>query len=61
VSGRWDFGPGDYSTSSDAREIYWDPNITSTQNGKRGGWRESPTPRVPIGQWPPGDPNVPKP
>jgi hypothetical protein len=60
VSGRWDFGPGDYSTSSDAREIYWDPNMTSIQNGKKGGWRESPIPRVPIGHWPPGDPEVPK-
>lgn len=61
VSGRWDFGPGDYSTSSDAREIYWDPNATSIQNGKRGAWKESSNQRFPIGQWPAGEPNIPKP
>lgn len=60
VSGRWDFGPGDYSTSSDAREIYWDPNMKSIQNGKMGGWRETSKDRYPIGKWPAGDPNVPK-
>jgi len=61
VSGRWDFGPGDYSTSSDAREIYWDPNATSIQNGKKGAWKETSKDRYPIGTWPKGDPNVPKP
>ena len=60
ISGRWDFGPGDYSTSSDAREIFWDPDATSVQNGKKGGWKETSKDRYPIGKWPAGDPNVPK-
>lgn len=61
VSGRWDFGPGDYSTSSDAREIYWDPNATSIQNGKKGAWKETSKNRYPIGTWPAGAPNIPAP
>jgi len=60
-AGLWNFGPGDYSTSADAREIYWDPNATSIQNGKKGAWIEAqPGKRYPIGKFPAGDPNVPK-
>jgi hypothetical protein len=61
LEGLWDFGPGDFSTSDDAREVYWDPNATSTQNGKKGAYIATSNARFPIGKWPAGAPNVPTP
>lgn len=59
-AGLWNFGPGDYSTSADAREVYWNSNAQSIQNGKKGAYIESqPGKRYPIGQWPAGNPLVP--
>jgi hypothetical protein len=59
-AGLWNFGPGDYSTSADAREVYWNSNAQSIQNGKRGAYIEAePGKRYPIGKWPTGDPPVP--
>jgi hypothetical protein len=57
--GLWDFGPGDYSTSDDAHEIYWNPNVTSIQDGKKGGYQDTSANRYPIGKWPAGAPNIP--
>jgi hypothetical protein len=59
--GLWDFGPGDYSTSDDAREVYWNPNATSTQNNKKGAYIASSNNRYPIGKWPVGPPAIPTP
>jgi hypothetical protein len=36
--GYWHFGPGDYTSVDDFREIWWDPNRISIQNGKPGSW-----------------------
>jgi hypothetical protein len=38
--GLWAFGPGDYTSTDDFREIWWDPKATSVQNNKPGAWRE---------------------
>ena len=60
-AGTWAFGPGDYATSEDAREIYWDPSASSFQNGERGVNVETmPGRRFRIGTWPSGDPAVPR-
>lgn len=57
--GTWDFGPGDYTASSDAREIWWNSNAKSIQNGELGTWVDaSPGARYPLGKFPPGDPKV---
>jgi hypothetical protein len=59
--GTWKFGPGDYTTSQDAREVYWDANAISPQNDKRGGWIDpNRGARYPIGRFPAGEPNVPR-
>ena len=54
------FGPGDYTAFSDQREVYWDPNLTSPSNGRKGeyvglhsGERYRP------GDWTTGDPQIP--
>jgi hypothetical protein len=57
--GLWDFGPGDYSTSDDAHEVYWNPNATSIQNNKKGAYIPTSPTRYPIGKWPVGPPSVP--
>ncbi|MEY2571421.1 MAG: hypothetical protein QOE63_1771 [Acidimicrobiaceae bacterium] len=36
--GLWHFGEGDYTTTDDFREIWWDPNQISGQNNKPGAW-----------------------
>jgi hypothetical protein len=38
--GLWHFGPGDYTTTDDYREIWWDPNRVSGQNNKPGAWAQ---------------------
>lgn len=58
-AGHWGFGPGEYTPTQDAREIYWDRNKVSTQNNKAGAYIETePGKRYKSGQWPPGDPHV---
>ena len=39
-AGVWGFGPHDYTTSDDVREIYWDPNAISNYNQKQGAYIE---------------------
>jgi hypothetical protein len=39
-AGVWGFGPHDYTTSDDVREIYWDPNTISNYNQKKGAYIE---------------------
>ena len=58
-AGHWGFGPGEYTPTQDAREIYWDRNKVSTQNNKAGAYIETePGKRYRSGQWPAGDPHV---
>ena len=38
--GLWHFGEGDYTTTDDFREIWWDPNALSGQNNKPGAWQQ---------------------
>ena len=59
-AGFWVFGPSDYTAANDVREIYWDPNATSTYNGKKGAYIEpNPGVRWKVNEIPPGDPNIP--
>jgi hypothetical protein len=59
-AGYWVFGPSDYTAANDVREIYWDPNATSTYNGKKGAYVEpNPGVRWKVNEIPAGDPNVP--
>ncbi|MFN8051184.1 MAG: hypothetical protein U0Q22_07115 [Acidimicrobiales bacterium] len=58
--GTWKFGPGDFTTSQDSREIYWDPNRRSVQTGKPGAYVETePGKRYPIGGYTPSSGLVP--
>ncbi len=38
--GSWAFDPGDWTTTDDFREVWWDPERTSPQNGQPGAWVE---------------------
>jgi hypothetical protein len=59
LAGTWDFTPGRYTPTVDAREIWWDRNRTSPQNGEKGAYVESePGKRYRPGHWPKGDPAV---
>ena len=59
--GTWKFGPGDYTTSQDAREVWWDATAISIQNDKPGAWIDpNGGARFPIGRFPAGEPNVPR-
>ena len=49
--GTWGFGPGHYTPTQDAREIYWDPTKTSAYNGKKGAYVTA-SKRYKQGQWP---------
>jgi hypothetical protein len=57
-AGTWKFGPGDYTTSQDAREIYYDPNAKSVQNDAKGAWIDPSggAQRYGIGKFPAGEP-----
>ena len=59
--GYWVFGPGDYTPPNDVREIYWDPNATSTYNGKKGAYIDPSGGNVRwrVNQIPAGDPQIP--
>ncbi len=52
-SGTWKFGPNDYATAQDAREVYWDPRTTSIETRERGTYVDlNGGRRFPIGRWP---------
>ncbi len=57
IAGRWKFGPGDYTPMEDAREIWWDPEATSVQNGDPGAYRGDKN-RYKVGEWTRTEPNV---
>jgi hypothetical protein len=52
-AGTWAYPKGTYSPYRDAREIWWDPNATSTYNGSKGAYR-SDEKRYKPGTWPKG-------
>jgi hypothetical protein len=52
--GTWGFGPGHYTPTQDAREIYWDPTRISKYNGKQGAYVTS-SERYKQGHWPTAD------
>lgn len=57
--GTWGFGPNDYSTSDDAREIFWNPQAPSPQNNQAGAYQDpNGGRRFPIGKWPGGQPRA---
>lgn len=59
MGGNWRFGPSDYTTTDDAREIWWDPEGVSVANGKPGTWIDTtPGTRFTPDTWPPGEPRV---
>ncbi len=52
-SGTWGFAPGDYSTSDDAREVFWNPQGVSIQTREPGQYVDpNGGQRFPIGKWP---------
>ena len=52
-SGTWGFAPGDYTTSDDAREVFWNPSATSVQTRSPGTYQDpNGGARYPIGKWP---------
>ncbi|MEX0875628.1 MAG: hypothetical protein WD646_14435 [Actinomycetota bacterium] len=57
IAGRWKFGPGDYTPMEDAREIWWDPEARSVQNGEPGAYRGDKR-RYKVGEWTREAPNV---
>lgn len=58
-SGTWGFGPNDYSTSDDAREILWNPGAASPFNRAPGAYQDpNGGKRFPIGKWPSGQPRA---
>ena len=54
IAGRWKFGPGDYTPMEDAREIWWDPEAISIQNGEPGAYRGTSDKRYTGDEWPRG-------
>jgi hypothetical protein len=58
--GLWKFGPGDRTAANDVREIYFDPNATSTFNGKKGAYLGTSGDRWQPGGIPAGNPGKPQ-
>jgi hypothetical protein len=58
-AGYWSFADHDYTCADDVREIYWDPNATSTYNQKQGAFVETDHQRYRQGQIPAGSPQIP--
>ena len=55
--GTWKYGPNDYTSSDDAREIFYDPNGVSPYNRAPGVYRNpNGDARFPIGKWNPNPP-----
>ncbi|MGB3412712.1 MAG: ABC transporter substrate-binding protein [Microthrixaceae bacterium] len=58
-SGTWGFKPGDYSTSDDAREVFWNRSAVSPQTRDPGTYQNpNGSARFPIGKWPGTPPRV---
>lgn len=57
--GLWKFGKGDRTAANDVREIFFDPNATSTYNGKKGAYIGTSDQRWEPGKIPAGKPGKP--
>lgn len=57
--GLWKFSKGDRTAANDVREIYFDPNATSTYNGKKGAYMGTSDQRWESGKIPGGNPGKP--
>jgi hypothetical protein len=57
--GLWKFAKGDRTAANDVREIYFDPNATSTYNGKKGAYLGTSKERWEPGKVPTGNPGKP--
>jgi hypothetical protein len=58
--GLWNFGPEDYTSADDVREIYWDRTARSKYNGKVGAYLDpNPGRRYKVGELPRGAPQGP--
>ncbi len=53
--GSWKFGPKDYTPMQDGREIWWDADAISVQNGEPGAYRSNGK-RYGVGAWPREEP-----
>ncbi len=58
-TGVWSFGPGDYTGTNDAREIYFDPNVVSPFNGEKGRYVKTLGGQRFTENWPAGEVEVP--
>lgn len=59
AGGKWKFAPRDYTTTDDAREIWWDATTISPANGRAGTWIDAaPGSRFTQGSWPSTDPRI---
>lgn len=59
-TGTWSFGPGDYTATDDAREIYWDPKAISPFNNAPGRYVTALDGQRFFGNaWPEGQPQFP--
>jgi hypothetical protein len=57
---RVQFGKGDYTALSDARQVWWNPNAPSKIDGKNGAYVDMDGGRrYVIGDWTPGEPALP--
>lgn len=58
-TGRWSFGPDDYTATDDAREMYFDPTAVSPFNGAKGRYVQTLGGRRFITDWPAGEAEFP--
>lgn len=57
--GKWGFGPRNYTPQQDTRLIWWNPDVLSNYNKKKGAYIESyDGKRFPVGQLPSGEPDA---
>ncbi|HEY2832170.1 MAG TPA: hypothetical protein VGJ14_07070 [Sporichthyaceae bacterium] len=60
--GRWSFSPNDFTSTDDAREVYYDPRAISAFNSRPGAWVAlNGGKRYRGATWPAGDPGAPIP
>lgn len=59
--GLWNFGPGDYTATSDAREVFYDPTAESPFNHEPGRYITTLGGQRFFTEWPVGDPEFPAP
>jgi hypothetical protein len=58
-TGLWSFGPGDWTATDDAREVWFDPGTTSPFNNEPGKYVRSLEQRFTGDAWPDGEITLP--